>query len=200
MATAQISLAELARARALAPDSLTQATIHAQAAGFAIRAVEALPMGDQRAAQLRQEGLDQAQAALALNSTSQESVTVRLIQLKLLLHKLAALSPTHRNALRSRHSVDNCTRKRSVSHSKPVWPPNSASSFVSRIACRNGVGRVTLRAAHLHPAGEFAARQKRGLAPVGHLPTVHHLRGEKRRLAIPGQSHEQRLGRRGLAT
>ncbi|MBL8828413.1 MAG: hypothetical protein JNM18_15635 [Planctomycetaceae bacterium] len=103
VAASKLSLTELLRARSLAADSLTQAAIHAQAAGFAIRAVEALPPGDIRASQLRQEGLDQAQAALALNATSQESVAVRLIQFKLLLHKLAALSPTapERAALRT---------------------------------------------------------------------------------------------------
>ena len=92
MTAVDASLADLVRARALAADALTQASIHAQAAQQAVRAVEALPASDSRAARLRHEGLEQAKASLALNATSQESVTVRVSQLKLLLNQLTTLS------------------------------------------------------------------------------------------------------------
>jgi serine/threonine protein kinase len=92
IAAVDASLVDLVRARALAADALTQASIHAQAAQQAVRAVEALPASDSRAARLRHEGLEQAKASLALNATSQESVTVRVAQLKLLLNQLATLS------------------------------------------------------------------------------------------------------------
>lgn len=94
----EAALADLAQAEKLALNRATQATIQVQAARHALRAVDRTTKDNALRGEYLARGLQHCDRALVLDAQSQQSVTLRVIQLKLLLAKRAMTADTAEQA------------------------------------------------------------------------------------------------------